>query len=112
MLLHWVHSVCSGMLCRVVNYVPPCTHTHSCVGALCHPQPYHPTYSPLCLCDFCPRAFHMLCLGLDWGDLPEGEWACPRCMAAVPAAARPVALHPSGSMGRRPGADAMDRCAT
>lgn len=45
--------------------------------AACH-ETYHPSYSPLLLCDFCPQAHHVFCLGLDWVDLPEGEWACPR----------------------------------
>jgi hypothetical protein len=41
-------------------------------------ETYHPSFSPLLLCDFCPQAHHVSCLGLDWPDLPEGEWACPR----------------------------------
>jgi hypothetical protein len=41
-------------------------------------ETYHPSFSPLLLCDFCPQAHHVYCLGLDWPDLPEGEWACPR----------------------------------
>lgn len=46
----------------------------------CVAQTYHPTYSPLVLCDFCPRSYHIFCMGLDWNDLPDGEWACPRCL--------------------------------
>lgn len=37
--------------------------------------------SPLVLCDYCPRSYHLLCLKLDWSDLPPGEWACPSCSA-------------------------------
>lgn len=48
----------------------------------CH-ETYHPTFSPLILCDFCPQAYHIYCLGLDWADLPEGEWACPRCATGL-----------------------------
>ncbi|KAF6250372.1 hypothetical protein COO60DRAFT_1629876 [Scenedesmus sp. NREL 46B-D3] len=43
-------------------------------------EAYHPSFSPLLLCDFCPQAHHVYCLGLDWRDLPEGEWACPSCL--------------------------------
>jgi len=39
-------------------------------------ETYHSTFSPLVLCDFCPGAYHVCCLGLDWADLPEAEWAC------------------------------------
>lgn len=46
----------------------------------CH-ETYHPSFSPLILCDFCPRAYHIFCLGLDWAELPEAEWACPRYVA-------------------------------
>lgn len=46
----------------------------------CH-ETYHSSFSPLILCDFCPQAFHIFCLGLDWAELPEGEWACPRWVA-------------------------------
>ena len=42
-------------------------------------QTHHPENSPLALCDTCPRSFHLLCMGLDWEDLPEGSWSCPRC---------------------------------
>eukprot|EP00879_Flechtneria_rotunda_P031262 GHRR01034132.1.p1 GENE.GHRR01034132.1~~GHRR01034132.1.p1 ORF type:complete len:371 (+),score=118.78 GHRR01034132.1:562-1674(+) len=48
-------------------------------------ETYHPSYSPLVLCDFCPSAHHVYCLGLDWPDLPEGEWACPRYVDRVTA---------------------------
>jgi hypothetical protein len=41
-------------------------------------ETYHQSFSPLLLCDFCPGAYHVYCLGLDWQDLPEGEWACPQ----------------------------------
>eukprot|EP00878_Enallax_costatus_P028194 GHUV01030419.1.p1 GENE.GHUV01030419.1~~GHUV01030419.1.p1 ORF type:complete len:245 (-),score=96.88 GHUV01030419.1:108-842(-) len=47
------------------------------VCGCCH-ETHHPTWSPLVLCDFCPQAFHIYCLGLDWGELPEADWACPR----------------------------------
>jgi hypothetical protein len=41
-------------------------------------ETYHASFSPLLLCDFCPAAHHLHCLGLEWAELPEGEWACPR----------------------------------
>lgn len=44
---------------------------------------YQAEYSPLCLCDFCPRAYHMACMGADGVDYPSlggAEWACPRCV--------------------------------
>ncbi|KAF6147014.1 hypothetical protein GIB67_036733 [Kingdonia uniflora] len=34
----------------------------------------------LVLCDQCPSAFHLCCLGLE--DLPEGKWFCPSCRCA------------------------------
>lgn len=41
---------------------------------------YHPSGSPLVLCDYCPKAFHVSCLqGATMADLPAGEWACPKC---------------------------------
>ncbi|KAL3155881.1 hypothetical protein ABBQ32_012881 [Trebouxia sp. C0010 RCD-2024] len=40
---------------------------------------HHPEGSPLALCDSCPRSFHLLCMGVEWEELPEGDWACPRC---------------------------------
>lgn len=43
-------------------------------------QTYHHTFSPLVVCDFCPRAYHLFCAKLEWRDLPLGEWACPRCL--------------------------------
>lgn len=54
------------------------------------PQMYHAQLSPLCLCDFCPRSYHLACLGaVQWSDLPPGEWACPKCSEkAALAAAR------------------------
>ncbi|GAX80216.1 hypothetical protein CEUSTIGMA_g7654.t1 [Chlamydomonas eustigma] len=44
---------------------------------------YEGDYSPLCLCDFCPRSYHMACLATDGGisypALSVGSWACPKC---------------------------------
>lgn len=40
---------------------------------------HHPDDSPLVLCDFCPKSWHVRCLEVELGDLPQGEWACPRC---------------------------------
>lgn len=34
----------------------------------------------LICCDHCPRSFHLKCLGINEGDLPEGDWYCKRCM--------------------------------
>ena len=41
---------------------------------------HHPGVSPLVLCDFCPRAYHLKCLEVPEGGLPELEWACPKCL--------------------------------
>ena len=44
-------------------------------------QMHHQQNSPLVLCDSCPRSYHVLCLELDFHQLPEeGEWACPKCI--------------------------------
>ena len=37
------------------------------------------TGGDLLCCDFCPRAFHTTCLGVDEESLPEGDWACSFC---------------------------------
>eukprot|EP00884_Botryococcus_braunii_P006907 jgi/Botrbrau1/16217/Bobra.0066s0004.1 len=44
----------------------------------CH-KTIHPEFSPLVLCDGCPRSFHLTCLEVDFADLPEGDWECPKC---------------------------------
>ena len=44
------------------------------------------------LCDGCPRAYHLACMrGVAWGDLPAGEWHCPRCAERRGAALRKLA---------------------
>ncbi|KAL5710171.1 hypothetical protein ACHQM5_020770 [Ranunculus cassubicifolius] len=35
----------------------------------------------LVLCDQCPSAFHLSCLGLN--DLPNGQWFCPSCRCGI-----------------------------
>ena len=41
---------------------------------------YHASGSPLVLCDYCPKAFHVSCLDVvAMCDLPALEWACPKC---------------------------------
>lgn len=52
------------------------------------PQVTHPEMSPLVLCDSCTRSFHMACLGLEWAQLPEGDWECPKCGDKKDAAVR------------------------
>ncbi|KAK9821961.1 hypothetical protein WJX81_005263 [Elliptochloris bilobata] len=47
--------------------------------SLCH-RTRCPEGTPLVLCDGCPRSFHMACLPLAWGDLPETDWTCPKCV--------------------------------
>lgn len=57
----------------------------------------HDEASPLALCDTCPKAFHVACLGLTLADLPAAvpatsggaagpprgrlvaAWSCPKC---------------------------------
>ncbi len=51
------------------------------------------------LCDGCPRAFHMACLDVALGDLPEAEWTCPKVPATLPYPCQFAALfclRPSG----------------
>ena len=31
----------------------------------------------LILCDMCPKAYHLHCLGIE--TIPEGDWKCPAC---------------------------------
>ncbi|XP_061340321.1 uncharacterized protein LOC133286840, partial [Gastrolobium bilobum] len=35
----------------------------------------------LILCDKCPSAFHVECLGLE--DIPDGDWFCPSCRCRI-----------------------------
>ncbi len=53
-------------------------------------QVAHSKQSPLLLCDTCPRAFHQACLGLSAGDLPLGDWSCPKCVGGTQSALRRV----------------------
>lgn len=46
--------------------------------ALCGKQ-HHASLSPMALCDYCPRAYHVACLGQDYQDFREADWACPVC---------------------------------
>ena len=54
------------------------------------------------LCDGCPRAFHMACLDVALGDLPEAEWTCPKVPATLPYPSLPVcgALLPEAKWPR------------
>lgn len=81
----------------------PYTHTHERMAPcfLYMPtQTYNQVLSPLCLCDYCPRAYHVVCLGPaaparpntpgawqgnallgafgDFSRLRDTEWACPK----------------------------------
>lgn len=40
---------------------------------------HHAQFSPLVLCDFCPRQTHLACMEGGYGSLPEGDWACSKC---------------------------------
>ena len=53
-------------------------------------QTQHPEASPLVLCDSCPRSYHLSCMGMEWGDLPPGDWACPKCVDRHAAAVRKI----------------------
>ncbi|XXG85886.1 hypothetical protein AAC387_Pa11g0892 [Persea americana] len=35
----------------------------------------------LVLCDYCPSAFHLKCIGLE--NLPEGKWSCASCQCGI-----------------------------
>lgn len=48
-------------------------------GARFRAQMHHVAGSPLLLCDTCPRSVHLACLDLDYGQLPPGNWSCPKC---------------------------------
>ena len=42
---------------------------------------HHDAGSPLLLCDTCPRSFHLACVrDAAWGNLPAGDWSCPKCI--------------------------------
>ncbi|KXZ50382.1 hypothetical protein GPECTOR_16g555 [Gonium pectorale] len=41
---------------------------------------HHAELSPLCLCDFCPRSYHLACLDMEYEELRLLDWACPRCV--------------------------------
>lgn len=38
----------------------------------------------LLLCDRCPSSFHAYCCSPPLEEIPEGEWACPRCTCSLP----------------------------
>ncbi|GMS84761.1 hypothetical protein PENTCL1PPCAC_6936, partial [Pristionchus entomophagus] len=38
----------------------------------------------LLLCDRCPSSFHAYCCSPPLEEIPEGEWACPRCTCTLP----------------------------
>jgi PHD-finger len=67
-------------------------HRQCGIPQLFYLQGHHPEGSPLVLCDGCPRAYHLACMrGVAWGDLPAGEWHCPRCTERRGAALRKLA---------------------
>eukprot|EP00959_Pyramimonas_sp_CCMP1952_P432318 9053227-Pyramimonas_sp.AAC.1 len=35
------------------------------------------------LCDKCDLGWHMFCLDPPLGEIPEGDWFCPRCVSAT-----------------------------
>lgn len=46
----------------------------------------HADYCQLCkdggellCCDFCPLAYHLVCLVPPMEGIPDGDWRCPRC---------------------------------
>merc|ERR1712039_62352 len=46
----------------------------------------HQEYCEVCgqggeiiLCDYCPKAYHLVCLDPELDEPPEGKWACPSC---------------------------------
>ena len=41
---------------------------------------HHVENSPLLLCDFCHRSYHMVCAEAPEGGWPQGEWACVACV--------------------------------
>lgn len=45
--------------------------------AVCHKN----DHQDMLLCDGCPKAFHLSCLGLE--IVPEGDWYCAICSDAA-----------------------------
>ncbi|CAL9193155.1 unnamed protein product [Musa hybrid cultivar] len=53
-------------------------YAHSQSDSVCSVCQYGGT---LMLCDHCPSAFHVGCVGLK--DLPKGKWFCPSCRCGI-----------------------------
>lgn len=44
------------------------------------------------LCDACQRSYHLICMPVaGMGDLPAGEWHCPKCVEREDHAGRKLA---------------------
>ena len=60
----------------------------------------------LLCCDFCPRAFHLECIGVVEEDLPEGDWRCQGCTADDKQwETEPLLQFPEKSSGLNPSND-------
>ncbi|KAG0497747.1 hypothetical protein HPP92_002438 [Vanilla planifolia] len=61
----------------------------------------------LLLCDLCPRAFHLACVGLS--SLPEGDWHCHYCENMHQRENYVTHNDNARAAGRVPGVDAVDQ---
>ncbi|CAI5445508.1 unnamed protein product [Caenorhabditis angaria] len=48
-------------------------------------------------CESCPASFHLLCLGIDEKQVPEGDWICNRCTNLPPNLRAELSISPSKS---------------
>ena len=64
------------------------------------------------LCDTCPRSFHAACLGLPMGELPSGDWCCPKCVESTTASLRRVTDQQSRRVQANERAAARDKVRT
>lgn len=54
------------------------------------------------LCDSCERGWHQQCLNPPLAEVPEGDWLCPTCVDAAPAARPGNAWQPAVHVGGLP----------
>ncbi|KAG1666776.1 hypothetical protein FOA52_004612 [Chlamydomonas sp. UWO 241] len=86
---HFIRPAAAAALAKPgpprMRRAPPAFTRNNARCAACL-RTYHLDFSPLCLCDFCPRAYHMACMGgssaegVDYRELSDKEWACPGCV--------------------------------
>merc|ERR1711865_579148 len=55
----------------------------------------------LLICDGCMHGFHLTCAGLTESKLPDGDWFCPKCQAALAALSPAAAEEPAAPTRKR-----------